>query len=351
MLTVEHISKSFGDTAALHDLSFSAAAGEIIVILGPSGCGKSTLLQVIAGLLTPDRGDICWDGNSQLQVPTHRRGFGLMFQDFALFPHRNVFDNIAFGLQMKGLSRPEIRRRVPELLQQAGLPGLETRDVNTLSGGEQQRVALVRALAPKPRLLMLDEPLGSLDRTLRDRLLAELRDMLQREGLTVLYVTHDQHEAFAIADRIVVMRAGRVAQVGTAQQVYRQPASEFVARFLGMNNILVGQIETCDSELCLQLPFGSFPIGESLELATGAEEVRVLLPPTSAELAGEGNGFMATVISHTFRGSVSEVSVQTASGLPLKFAFGSSLAVPTVGSKIWLRLKMDMIVGLPDGAL
>ena len=350
MLVVEHISKSFGDTAALHELSLTAAAGEIVAILGPSGCGKSTLLQVIAGLLTPDAGDVRWEGSSQLQIPTHRRGFGLMFQDYALFPHRNVFDNIAFGLKMKGLSRPEIQRRVPDLLQQVGLSGLETRDVNTLSGGEQQRVALARALAPKPRLLMLDEPLGSLDRTLRDRLMAELRAMLQREGLTVLYVTHDQHEAFAIADRIVVLRAGHVAQIGTPQQIYRQPASEFVARFLGMNNILVGQLETRDSELCWQLSFGSFPIGESLALAAGVEEVRVLLPPTAAELASEGNGFVATVTSHTFRGSVSEVGVQPASGQPLQFAFGSSLAVPPLGSKIWLRLKTDMIVGLPEDA-
>ncbi len=350
MLAVEHISKSFGDTAALHDLTLSVAAGEIVAILGPSGCGKSTLLQVIAGLLTPDRGDIRWEGNSQLQVPTHRRGFGLMFQDYALFPHRNVFENIAFGLRMMGLSRPEIQRRVSELLQQVGLPGLETRDVNTLSGGEQQRVALARALAPKSRLLMLDEPIGSLDRTLRDRLLVELRAVLQREGLTVLYVTHDQQEAFAIADRIVVLRAGHVAQIGTPQQIYRQPASKFVARFLGMNNILIGQLETCNSELCLHLPFGSFPIGDSLALATGAEEVCVLLPPASAELASEGDGFVATVTSHTFRGSVSEVSVQPASGLPLQFAFGSSFVVPPIGSQIRLKLKSDMIVGLPDGA-
>lgn len=170
MLRVSHVAKSYGTTQAVKDVSFEVASGEILAVLGPSGCGKSTLLELIAGLEPMDQGEISWDGELLRQVPTYRRNFGLMFQDFALFPHRNVFDNVAFGLQITQNPKDAIRERVGEVLDLVGLPGFGDRDVNTLSGGEQQRVALARSLAPRPRLLMLDEPLGSLDRNLRERL-------------------------------------------------------------------------------------------------------------------------------------------------------------------------------------
>lgn len=235
-LEVRSLSKTFGPIRAVDDVSFSLDQGEIVALLGPSGSGKSTLLSLIAGLETPDSGDVLWDGESLATVPPHRRGFGLMFQDYALFPHKNVTQNVGFGLQMQGIGRADIAAGVRWALDLVGLAGFEQRDVNTLSGGEQQRVALARSLAPRPRLLMLDEPIGALDRNLRDRLLAELPDLLGRLNQTALYVTHDQEEAFALADRVLILQAGKVVQAGTPSEIHSHPASPFVAEFLGLSD-------------------------------------------------------------------------------------------------------------------
>jgi ABC-type Fe3+/spermidine/putrescine transport system ATPase subunit len=212
MLEVRDVELAFGDLPVLRGVSLEAAEGEIVCLLGPSGCGKTTLLRVIAGLEVPERGDVIFDGRSVRDVPVHRRGFGLMFQDFALFPHLDVARNAAFGLRMMGIPAAERQRRVQEVLSLVGLAGFERRDVAKLSGGEKQRVALARSLAPNPRLLMLDEPLGSLDAALRERLVIEIREIIKQVGRAALYVTHDQHEAFAIADRIIIMNEGRFEQ-------------------------------------------------------------------------------------------------------------------------------------------
>lgn len=238
MLTLESATVRFGGRAALDAVDLKVAEHEIVCVLGPSGSGKSTLLRVVAGLHPPDDGRVLLDGADQAGVPVHRRGLGLMFQDHQLFPHRDVGANVAFGLRIRGVSRRDQERRVGELLDLVGLPGAERRAVAALSGGEQQRVALARALAPSPKLLMLDEPLGQLDRGLRERLVVELRTLFGRLGTTVLAVTHDQGEAFALADRVVVMRDGRIAQVGTPLEVWQRPASAFVARFLGFDNVV-----------------------------------------------------------------------------------------------------------------
>ena len=242
VLDVVSITKAFGGVTVLRDVSFHAADEEIVCLLGPSGCGKTTILRIVAGLEVADTGAITLDGQPLAEVPVHRRGFGLMFQDFALFPHKDVAANVAFGLRMQGLPSGQVQARVAEMLDLVGLTGYERRRVYDLSGGEQQRVALARSLAPGPRLLMLDEPLGSLDRALREELLNELRTILKRVGVTTLYVTHDQQEAFAIADRVLIMDRGQIVQQGTPQQVYRQPASPWVARFLGLNNLLPGRV-------------------------------------------------------------------------------------------------------------
>ncbi len=241
-LTISKIHKSFGSQVALAGVSFQVDRGEIVAVLGPSGCGKSTLLGIIAGLEKPDQGEVCWAGASLTGLPTHLRGFGLMFQDFALFPHQDVFENIAFGLRMAGYTKEKIRERVDQVLELVGLPGFPQRDVNTLSGGEAQRIALARSLAPFPHLLMLDEPLGSLDRTLREHLMLELGDILRKSQQTAIYVTHDQEEAFAVADRIVLMNAGKVLQTGAPHEIYRHPGSVFAARFLGLNNLMPGKL-------------------------------------------------------------------------------------------------------------
>ncbi|GIU94037.1 MAG: Fe(3+) ions import ATP-binding protein FbpC [Gaiellaceae bacterium] len=242
MLRVEGVSVAFGEKRALDDVWLELAHGEVVTVLGPSGSGKSTLLRVIAGLERPDRGRVVLDGVDLAGVPPHRRGIGLVFQDHALFPHRDVWGNVVFGLRMQGAAPEEIERRGRELLALVGLEGFERRSVSTLSGGEQQRVALARALAPRPRVLLLDEPLGSLDRRLRDRLLDDLADLFDRLQVTALYVTHDQGEAFALGDRVVVLRDGRVAQVGAPDELWARPADADVAQFLGLSNVRDGRL-------------------------------------------------------------------------------------------------------------
>ncbi|HEY7705236.1 MAG TPA: ABC transporter ATP-binding protein [Acidimicrobiia bacterium] len=233
MLTVNGLTKAFGDRVALDHVSLEVDDGETLAVLGPSGCGKSTLLRVVAGLTLPDAGTIAWDGQDLAAVPTHLRRFGLMFQGYALFPHRNVADNVAFGLRMQDMDPPQVDRRVAEVLDWVGLTGFERRAVTSLSGGEQQRVALARTLAPSPRLIMLDEPLSSLDRNLRDRLRTEIADLLERNTTAAIYVTHDHGEAEAVGDRVALMQAGKVVQVGAFDALRDQPADEWVAEFLG----------------------------------------------------------------------------------------------------------------------
>ena len=235
MLEVEDVSVRFGEKTALDTVSLEVAEGEVVGVLGPSGSGKSTLLRVIAGLQRPDRGRVVLDGRDLATVAPHRRGIGMVFQDHALFDHRDVQGNIAFGLRMRGDAPRDAARRVNDLLHLVGLSGFEHRSIATLSGGEQQRVALARALAPEPRVLLLDEPLGSLDRRLRDRLLEDLEALFARLDVTALYVTHDHAEAFALGDRVAVVRAGRIAQVGTPDELWARPADGDIARFLGQS--------------------------------------------------------------------------------------------------------------------
>ncbi len=232
----------FDGAAALAGVTFEVAEGEVVTVLGPSGSGKSTLLRVIAGLQRPDSGRVLLDGRDLVSTPAHLRGIGLVFQDHALFHHRDVFGNVAFGLRMRGDPPEQIETRVRELLELVGLAGFERRSVATLSGGEQQRVALARALAPAPRVLLLDEPLGSLDRRLRDRLLDDLERMFETLEVTALYVTHDHAEAFALGDRVAVMRAGGIVQVGTPDELWADPVDEDVARFLGLANVRDGTV-------------------------------------------------------------------------------------------------------------
>ena len=252
LLEVSGVSKSFDGAKAVDDVSLSAEQGEVVCLLGPSGCGKTTLLRLVAGLEAPDRGAIAFDGRSLEGVAPRDRGFGLMFQDLALFPHMDVYGNVSFGLRMQGRSRAEVSARVGDLLEIVGLAGFGRRKVHQLSGGERQRVALARSLAPEPRLLMFDEPLGSLDRGLRESLQTQVRSILKEVDVTALYVTHDRDEAFAMADSMVVMEGGRVAQAGAPETLFRSPSSALVARSMGLRNVMVGAVRqagaqtTCD---------------------------------------------------------------------------------------------------------
>ena len=237
MLRAEELDVRFDGKAALDAASLDVGDGEVVTILGPSGCGKTTLLRVVAGLQVPDSGRVVIDGSDLAYVAPHRRGIGLVFQDHALFPHRDVLGNVAFGLRMRGDSPEQVALRTSELLTLVGLTGFERRSVGSLSGGEQQRVALARALAPEPRVLLLDEPLGSLDRRLRDRLLDDLRTLFDELDLTAIYVTHDRTEAFALGDRVAVMRAGRIVQVATPDELWAHPVDADTARFVGLANV------------------------------------------------------------------------------------------------------------------
>ncbi|SDN09799.1 thiamine transport system ATP-binding protein [Allokutzneria albata] len=232
-LRLSSLSVHYGQTVAVSDVDLEIADGEVLALLGPSGCGKSTLLRAVAGLERAHSGTVEWDRTDLAAVPVHRRGFGLVFQDGQLFPHRDVAGNVAFGLRMRGVDKKAQAERVAELLDLVGLPGYGSRRTTELSGGEQQRVALARALAPRPKLLLLDEPLSALDRALREQLAADLAVLLRRAGATALLVTHDHDEAFALADRIALMRKGKVVQTGTPDEVWRHPVDADVAAFLG----------------------------------------------------------------------------------------------------------------------
>jgi spermidine/putrescine transport system ATP-binding protein len=242
MLTIKNITKSYQGQPLLNGVSFEVRENETICLLGPSGSGKSTLLRIIAGLEEPESGQVLWKGTSLRDTPAHQRRFGLMFQDYALFPHRNVAENIAFGLRMQNLPAQEINARVQRVLETIDMTRFGQRKVTELSGGEQQRVALARALAPNPRLLMLDEPLGALDRTLREQLSQELRRILHDTGIPAIYVTHDQEEAYAIADRLLLLHDGIILQSGRPHEFYHHPRNVWVAKFFGLGNLIGGTV-------------------------------------------------------------------------------------------------------------
>ncbi|RST11741.1 ABC transporter ATP-binding protein [Streptomyces sp. WAC05374] len=337
MLALEDVTVRFGSRAAVDAVSLDVADHEIVCVLGPSGSGKSTLLRVVAGLQPVDAGRVLLDGADLAGVPVHRRGVGLMFQDHQLFPQRDVGGNVAFGLRMRGASRKEQASRVAELLDLVGLPGAERRAVAALSGGEQQRVALARALAPRPRLLMLDEPLGQLDRGLRERLVVELRQLFGRLGTTVLAVTHDQGEAFALADRVVVMRDGRIAQSGTPREVWQRPASEFVARFLGFDNVVGASVsgEVADTA------WGKVPV----PAGTAQGRVRLLVRPAGVRLGDPADGTRCTVEARTFRGHHVAVRLRPESGPTLE-ADCALRDAPEEGAVVGVTFTPDEVVVL-----
>jgi ABC-type Fe3+/spermidine/putrescine transport system ATPase subunit len=343
-LAVHNINKNFDGTRALQGVSFNVAEGEIVAILGPSGCGKSTLLSIIAGLEAADQGEVFWKGKSLSQVPTHRRRFGLMFQDYMLFPHKDVNSNIAFGLEMLNWDQDKIKNRVEELINFVGLHEYRHRDINTLSGGEQQRIALARSLAPQPRLLMLDEPFSSLDRTLRERLMVELRKILKRMNQTALYITHDQEEAFALADRVVLLDQGRDIQTGTPEDIYQNPASVFVARFLGFKNIFIGDLKG----RTLYTPIGNFHIDDlpvtknSIPESDG--ELAFLLRPDAAYLDKFALHQIKGIIREkTFRGSLSTIIFDT-NGIELTLEFQTGVSQLRVGNEITLYFDPQIAV-------
>ena len=245
-LDIERVSKRFGQTSILHELSLGVAEGEFVSLLGPSGCGKTTLLRMVAGLTVPDSGHVSLAGRVLDRLPPHRRNVGVVFQNYALFPHLSVADNIAFGLRARRRSKADIAGQVQRSLDMIQLAHLADRSVGQLSGGQQQRVAMARALAVNPALILLDEPLSALDRKLRETMQVELRRLLRSLGMTAIFVTHDQEEALTLSDRIAVMNAGRIEQLDTPQTIYARPATPFVLDFVGLSTTLAGTVERVD---------------------------------------------------------------------------------------------------------
>jgi thiamine transport system ATP-binding protein len=335
VLVVDKVVVRFGSRAVLDGVDLEIAPGQTVVVLGPSGCGKSTLLRTIAGLEPLAAGRVTWDGHDLAGVAPHERHFGLMFQDYALFPHRDVRGNVEFGLRMTGRPPADRSARVDEVLHLVGLSELARRSVATLSGGEQQRVALARALAPSPRLLMLDEPLGALDRGLRKRLLDELRALLAAAALPALYVTHDHDEAFALADRLVVMRAGRVVQQGTPDAVWRAPADEWSATFLGFGPA----VDVTIANGAAATPWGRFA-------ASGTRDGpgRVVLRPGAMHLDdGAQPSSRGVVRRRTFRGDHVLLAVEV-DGAPTVDVRVPPSVTADIGASVSLAVD-------PEGAL
>lgn len=344
-LSIREIHKMYEGKPLLRGVSFEVPEGETVCLLGPSGSGKSTLLRIITGLEAAESGQVLWDGADLADVPVHQRHFGLMFQDYALFPHRKVAENVAFGLRMQNLPAAEIQQRVSEALERVNMVGFANRRVTDLSGGEQQRVALARALAPRPRLLMLDEPLGALDRALREQLGQFLRELLHETQIPAIYVTHDQEEAFAIADRLVLINEGRVEQDGAPDQVYNRPVSVWAARFLGLTNVLPGTV-VGRQPLQVQTALGVFTPAEAEPTEPVGSEVSLLFRPTGAQMGVESGGvnsLTGTVEDAAFRGESYRVTLRCADASAFQFYLPDPLPLH---KKVTLVLEPDEIVCL-----
>lgn len=337
MLRVEAATVQFGDRPALDAVNLEIGAQETVAVLGPSGSGKTTLLRAIAGLQPLDSGVVTWDGTDLRAVPPHERRFGLVFQEYALFPHRDVAGNVEFGLRMARVR--DRTARVDEVLELVGLRSLRDRRVATLSGGEQQRVALARALAVEPRLLMLDEPLGALDKQWRARLLTDLRALLDQTGLPALYVTHDHDEAFTIAARVVVMRDGRIVQSGVPADVWRRPADPWTAAFLGFGAPVRGTI----TGAVLATPWLDLPGFDRAGFDGADGPVDIVLRPDAVHLGGP---IAARIEQVQFAGANVEITAQPARGEQLVFTV-SARDAPDISGPVELGIDPDAVLVYP----
>ena len=322
ILSVSGLRKAYDGMPAVDDVSFSADPGELLCLLGPSGCGKTTMLRLLAGLDEPDAGTMTFEGRDLNGLPTQQRGVGLMFQDLALFPHMDVFGNVAFGLRMQKLPSVQVYTRVHELLDLVEMPSYAHRRVHELSGGERQRVALARSLAPAPKLLMLDEPLSSLDRTLREGLQSQVRRILKEVGVTSIYVTHDRDEAFTMADRLIFMNHGRIIQTGTPEETVASPADGFVARTLGFKNVLRGIVSEDGEFTKIKSSVGIVTAikPEDKAITAGSESTFLVhedgISVSNSNSRGEGgeDSLSGLITERVFRGNRYELRVRIGDG-------------------------------------
>ncbi len=321
-IEVTNVAKRYGTTLAVSDVSFGVEQGHVLSLLGPSGCGKTTVMRMIAGLIAPSAGSIAIKGQPVTQIPVHKRNVGMLFQNYALFPHLNVARNIAFGLEMRKLSKAEALRKAEAALAMVRLEGFGERYPHQLSGGQQQRVALARALVIEPAVLLLDEPFGALDKKLRENMQIEMRQLQQRLGITTLMVTHDQDEALTLSDRIAVMYAGRIEQFGTPTEIYERPVSRFVASFIGTSNFFTGRVAgrvtggyTVECPDGVRLGFnGAPPAEQNVTVALRPEGIQVA-PDTGGDLGA--NRVRTTIDQVVYRGLSTHYYLRRPNGEPL----------------------------------
>jgi spermidine/putrescine transport system ATP-binding protein len=343
-VSVDRVTKRFGDTIAVNDLTLDVEHGEFFSLLGPSGCGKTTTLAMIGGFELPSAGTVSLAGVDVSRVPPYRRDVNTVFQSYALFPHLDVFGNVAFGLRRRRASKAEIARRVTDALRLVDLPGYEARKPSQLSGGQQQRVALARALINEPRVLLLDEPLGALDLKLRKQMQVELKRIQQEVGITFLYVTHDQEEAMTMSDRLAVMNDGRIEQLGSPEEVYERPRTEFVASFLGASNLLPGRVRGgTDALAAVVLDGGGEVRVERARVPGGADTVKVGVRPEKLRIespetpaAADRNAVTGQVIHASFLGVSHQYTVECGGGTVTVYVQNLGALPPTLGQTVRL---------------
>jgi spermidine/putrescine ABC transporter ATP-binding subunit len=353
------VRKAYGDVPALHEISLRVAEGTLLFLLGPSGCGKTTTLRIVAGFIRQDGGQVRIRGQQVDGVPPERRNLGMVFQNYALFPHLTVFQNVAFGLRMRKVPGDRIAERVRRALDLVRLGGMEERFPRALSGGQQQRVALARAVVIEPELLLLDEPLSNLDLKLREEMRSEIRGLQRTLGITTIFVTHDQDEALTMADEIVVMKDGRIVQVGTPTALYARPASRFVAHFIGESNLESGKVEAPAGPGLARVDAGGLRVlassttpwhpGDAVAIAVRPERIR-LTAPSHAEGAADGpNTFAATIQECIFRGASRRYRVRLPHGGIWSVdepALGAAPLAP--GAAVHVAWRAEDCLAIPD---
>jgi spermidine/putrescine ABC transporter ATP-binding subunit len=357
-LRLDRINRRFGDVVAVSDMSFAARSGEFVSFLGPSGCGKTTTLSMIAGFLEPSSGTIEIRGRRVDNLPPEKRNAGMVFQNYALFPHMSVAENVGFGLRMRRIARDDIRKRVEGALQMVRMTEFGDRKPSQLSGGQQQRVALARALVITPDVLLLDEPFGALDRQLREGMQLELKTLQQSVGITTIFVTHDQEEALSLSARIVVMNKGRIEQVGTPFDIYERPQTSFVARFIGKSNAFPGTVVAVGDRAAIETPFGRILVpargdalapGQGIECIVRPEKMRILDSEPAGRHECSVRGAVRQVV---YQGVATEFHL-TAGQLPLVVATGTrtggTAAAGSVGAELEVAWPADATMIFRDG--
>jgi len=366
LLKILHLIKKYGRLNAVNDLSLDVEKGDIVALLGPSGCGKTTTLRCVAGLEKPDDGEIIINGKTVFSrnvfVPPEKRNVGMVFQSYALWPHMNVFDNVAYPLKLRRYARPEIRKQVLKALELVGLSGMEYKFPSQLSGGQQQRVALARAIVYEPQLILLDEPLSNLDAKLRERVRGELKYLLKKIGLTALYVTHDQEEAFVIADRIVLMDAGRIVQVGTPMEIYEKPANKFVAEFIGRANVFEATVVERGGEDgygFVKLKKGGDVVLYCKTPNSVPNDCIAFIRPNEIYIydklpAERFNVIEGRVVFTEFRGQYRDIRVEIEGGNEIivsthRFCASSTVQLPDIGMRVYIYIPPEAITLVNPG--